>query len=210
MKSLLLALFFVSVSNAEVPNTPVVRMDYRSTESNRPVLGHDYPLIHHVKDFKLAQKQGRIFINPNLAELPAGQYLFILNENNDWIFGRDIDRYEIGVKHFVMAQQGGVRAAGEWTAGLFNLESGTYSREIEKLDPTYHSQMIAFIRPVFARMGDPNVAYTKDKIVHKASKETIKDLLEYCADKHFRKVHWDTICRDYVKPCEDYVSSAKE
>lgn len=205
MRFILFVFFFYSFASVAVPNTPVLRMDYRSTESNRPVLGHDYPLIHHVKDFKMAKKQGRIFINPNLAELPPGQYLFILNENNDWIFGRDIDRYEIGVKHFVLAQEGGVRAAGEWTHGLFNLESGTYSREISKLDPTYHEQMIAFIGPTFARMGDPNVAYTKDKIVHKANKDSIKDLLEYCADKHFRKVHRDSICRDYVESCEDRI-----
>lgn len=177
-------------------------MNYRSTESNRPVIGHYYPLIHHVKDFKMAMKQGRIFINPNLAELPPGQYLFILNEHDDWIFGLDVDRYEIGVKHFVLAQEEGVRIAGEWTRGLYNLESGTYSRELQKMDPTYKEKAIPFIQANFRRMGDPEAVYTEDKIVHKATKESIKDLLEYCADKHFRKVHRDTICRNY---CETHL-----
>ena len=202
MKYLLFVFIFSSFAHASL-DTPLLRMPYRWTESNRPVLGHDYPLIHHVKDFKMAKKQGRIFINPNLAELPPGQYLFILNEHDDWIFGLDIDRYEIGVKHFVLAQEEGVRIAGEWTKGLYNVESGTYSRQLEKMDPTYKEKVIPFIGAAFHRMGDPSAVYTSEKIVRKANKESIKDLLEYCEHKHFRKVHWDTICKNYVPSCEE-------
>ncbi|NCN27830.1 hypothetical protein GW915_09670 [bacterium] len=126
--------------------------------------GERLQIIHDFKDRQEAIRSGRIIENANISQLPSGHYTYTLHPNGNITVGRVNNSLEPGVKHFQIAGEQPVSAAGEMQINpdgsiQYNLSSGTFSRIIKEKYDLDDRDLADMVVPVFRDMGVSRLYY---------------------------------------------------
>lgn len=151
-------------------------------------------LIHHFDYFEIAEREGRVFHNPQKGALGNGVYTYVVFSDGSWVFGQDANGLEIGSKHFQIAQGRAVVAAGEYHAGRFSLQSGGFSRDLLKIAGYSEMKTAERVRQLFLDRLGLDLEYSEQTLFDKPEAVSISLLKPYCANETFRHLHRKTIC----------------
>ena len=157
----------------------------------------DAELIHSVAYAQFAQDEGRIKTRLDPKDLEEGTFTFVLLTDGTWIFGRDENGLEIGVKHFQLAQGSHVVAAGEYSRDKFSLMSGSFSRDLLKNRNYDEAKTARHVAKMFQDEYGKKVKFVDHTLINKPKTVSVAALRRYCADEHFRVLHSETICKKW-------------
>ena len=179
--------------------------------SKKVILGHpDYHIIQDISYVAIAAREQRLFVNPDVHQLPDGNYTFVLTSTGDIEFGLIFNDLEVGVKHFQIANGRAVYAAGEFTKHegktRLSIRSGTFSRHL-KYKPGYSErETIRKLEKAFLKLWDLDMRMEYRTLYADPEEIEFAEIERYCIHPEFFMLHEKTICSKFgAAECETIV-----
>jgi hypothetical protein len=176
--------------------------DETNYESSKVIVGFPkYYITQDISQVAVAEREGRVFVNPDIFALPDGDYTFILTEEGDLEFGLIENDIEIGVKHFQLAKGRALFAAGEFTKHdgkmRLSIKSGTFSRHLKRMAGYSESKTMHRIEKAFRKLWGVEIEMEFETLYADPEEIEIGILLKYCLHPEFFRFHESTICAYY-------------
>ncbi len=181
--------------------------------SSKEIRGYpEYELNQDISHIEIARREGRIFVNPDVNEVPDGAYTYILSASGDFELGLIENDIEIGVKHFQMADGRALFSAGEYTKygerRRLSIKSGTFSRHLLSQPGYSQEKTMKRMEKAFRRLWGVDVTMELETLYADPEIIELGILLKYCAHREFFRLHERTICKHYAPATASCATSA--
>jgi hypothetical protein len=164
--------------------------DFEFLQTNKSVTGPDAQreivIIPWIRDFDFAKEKGLIYENVSVSQLPREKsYTFLMTESGNIRFGQTENGWEVGTKHWHLAQNESSKGAGELQIDdqgniEFNLLSGTYTRQLSK---EIQNKLKDKLQLFFSRqVPRAIVTFHKDALIPERTVPSNQTIREMCAE----------------------------
>jgi hypothetical protein len=177
-------------------------------DSSKVIIGYpDYYITQDISHVAIAQREGRVFVNPDVNALPDGDYTFILTSAGDLEFGLISHDLEIGVKHFQLAEGRALFAAGEFTKHegrhRLSIKSGTFSRHLKSKPGYSEPETMKKLEKAFEKLWGLKMKMEFETLYADPEEIELAVLERFCVYPEFLKFHEKTLCLSYLKRLEE-------
>lgn len=178
--------------------------DETNYDSSKEIIGYpDYSITQDISQVAIAEREGRVFVNPDANALPDGAFTFIVTNTGDIEFGLIENDIEIGVKHFQLAKGRALFVAGEFTKFVgstrLSIKSGTFSRWLKNMNGYSEPETMAKMEKAFRDLWGLDMKMEIETLYSDPEQIEIGVLFNYCRHPEFYEFHKHSICREYVK-----------
>lgn len=152
-------------------------------------------------DFRTAAlREGNIteFTEGARATLQPGTYTYLVTQDGRLVIGRVEDTFEYGVKHLNLANGRPVVTAGELRVGAdgryqFNLESGTFTRQLENVNGVNRTELAGRTDETLRRFLGNGGRYENVSLAP-TSQPSLSTIRNFCSNRNFLIINREACC----------------